>query len=98
MLDSSCPRPCAQALILRLAPILGPLIGSAFIIGLYMAARLVRGDLTDRMKMMNQVGAMRWANWERVVEQCTALKEASIVFTEGWVRGPFLTMLPAHSC
>lgn len=44
-----------QALILRLAPIVGPIIGSAFIIGLYMAARLVRGDLTDRMKMMNQV-------------------------------------------
>lgn len=43
-----------QALILRYAPIIGPIIGSAFIIGLYMAARLVRGDLTDRMNMMNQ--------------------------------------------
>lgn len=45
-----------QAIILRYAPIVGPIIGSAFIIGLYMAARLVRGDLTDRMAMVNQVG------------------------------------------
>lgn len=44
-----------QALILRYVPILGPIIGSAFIIGLYMAARLVRGDLTDRMKMVSEM-------------------------------------------
>jgi hypothetical protein len=40
----------------RWVPILGPIVGSAFIIGLYMLSRLVKGDLTDRMKMMNQVG------------------------------------------
>ncbi|KAJ9526816.1 hypothetical protein QJQ45_017440 [Haematococcus lacustris] len=43
-----------QALIIRWVPILGPLLGSAFIIGLYMLSRLVKGDLTDRMNMMNQ--------------------------------------------
>ena len=47
-----------QALILRYVPILGPIIGSAFIIGLYMAARLVRGDLTDRMKMVRDEKVM----------------------------------------
>ena len=51
----SNPSPSPQATILRYAPIVGPIIGSAFIIGLYMAARLVRGDLTDRMAMVNQV-------------------------------------------
>jgi hypothetical protein len=40
----------------RYVPILGPIVGSAFIIGLYMLSRLVKGDLTDRMNMMNQVG------------------------------------------
>ncbi len=45
-----------QALIIRYVPILGPIVGSAFIIGLYMLSRLVKGDLTDRMNMMNQVG------------------------------------------
>ena len=54
-LYSSSPLPPPQAIILRYAPIVGPIIGSAFIIGLYMAARLVRGDLTDRMAMVNQV-------------------------------------------
>ncbi len=50
--------PCAalQALIVRWVPILGPIVGSAFIIGLYMLSRLVKGDLTDRLKMMSQVG------------------------------------------
>lgn len=40
---------------MRYVPIVGPIFGSAFIIGLYMLSRLVKGDLTDRMKMMNQV-------------------------------------------
>jgi hypothetical protein len=62
-----------QAIILRYAPIVGPIIGSAFIIGLYMAARLVRGDLTDRMKMMNQ---------DEDKKKRTALKEARIAFLE----------------
>jgi hypothetical protein len=31
----------------------GPILGSAFIIGLYLASRLLQGDLTDRMKIMN---------------------------------------------
>ncbi|KAG1660584.1 hypothetical protein FOA52_005120 [Chlamydomonas sp. UWO 241] len=62
-----------QAVILRYAPIVGPIVGSAFIIGLYMAARLVRGDLTDRMNMMNQ---------DEVKKKRTALKEARIAFLE----------------
>ena len=62
-LYSSSPLPPPQAIILRYAPIVGPIIGSAFIIGLYMAARLVRGDLTDRMAMVNQVRG--WGVWGR---------------------------------
>jgi hypothetical protein len=42
-------------MIIRYVPIVGPIFGSAFIIGLYMLSRLLRGDLTDRMKMMSQV-------------------------------------------
>ena len=44
-----------QALIYKYVPISGPIFGSAFIIGLYMLSRLIKGDLTDRMNMMNQV-------------------------------------------
>lgn len=44
-----------QALIYKYVPIIGPIFGSAFIIGLYMLSRLVKGDLTDRMNMMSQV-------------------------------------------
>jgi len=62
-----------QVLILRYVPIVGPILGSAFIIGLYMASRLVRGDLTDRMKMMSQ---------EDDKKKRTALKEARIAFLE----------------
>ncbi len=42
-------------MVVKYVPILGPIVGSAFIIGLYMLSRLIKGDLTDRMKMMNQV-------------------------------------------
>ena len=45
-----------QALIYKYVPIIGPIFGSAFIIGMYMLSRLVKGDLTDRMNMMSQVG------------------------------------------
>lgn len=38
---------CAlQVLIYKWVPIIGPLLGSAFVIGLYLVARLLRGDLT----------------------------------------------------
>lgn len=40
-------------MIYKYVPILGPILGSAFIIGLYLASRLLKGDLTDRMKIMN---------------------------------------------
>jgi hypothetical protein len=42
-------------LIYKWVPIIGPVLGSAFVIGLYVAARLLKGDLTDRMKMMDEV-------------------------------------------
>lgn len=51
--------PRTQALIYKYVPIVGPIFGSAFIIGLYMLSRLVKGDLTDRMNMMNQVRGAR---------------------------------------
>jgi hypothetical protein len=35
--------PAPQAMIVRYVPILGPVVGSAFIIGLYMLSRLVKG-------------------------------------------------------
>lgn len=44
-----------QVLIYKWVPIIGPVLGSAFVIGLYVAARLLKGDLTDRMKMMDEV-------------------------------------------
>jgi len=43
-----------QVLIYKWVPIVGPILGSAFVIGLYIAARLLRGDLTDRMKLMDE--------------------------------------------
>jgi len=60
-MNCGCSRQCApaclllQALIYKYVPIIGPIVGSAFIIGLYMLSRLVKGDLTDRMNMMSQV-------------------------------------------
>jgi hypothetical protein len=45
-------------LIYKWVPIIGPVLGSAFVIGLYVAARLLKGDLTDRMKMMDEVSRM----------------------------------------
>jgi hypothetical protein len=42
-------------LIYKWVPIIGPVLGSAFVIGLYVAARLLKGDLTDRMKLMDEV-------------------------------------------
>jgi hypothetical protein len=44
-----------QVLIYKWVPIIGPVLGSAFVIGLYVAARLLKGDLTDRMKLMDEV-------------------------------------------
>eukprot|EP00983_Pelagomonas_calceolata_P133848 1162005-Pelagomonas_calceolata.AAC.8 len=52
---SSRPTKLHPALIYKYVPIIGPIFGSAFIIGLYMLSRLVKGDLTDRMNMMSQV-------------------------------------------
>jgi hypothetical protein len=46
-----CKHP--QALIYKYVPIIGPIVGSAFVLGLYILARLLRGDLTDRLKMMD---------------------------------------------
>jgi hypothetical protein len=66
--------PCnQQVLIYKWVPIIGPILGSAFVIGLYIAARLLRGDLTDRMKMMDEGEEKR---------RRTALKEARIAFLE----------------
>lgn len=62
-----------QVLIYKWVPIVGPILGSAFVIGLYIAARLLRGDLTDRMKMMDEGEEKR---------RRTALKEARIAFLE----------------
>lgn len=62
-----------QAMIYKYAPILGPIVGSAFVIGLYLLARLLKGDLTDRMKMMNEAEEKR---------KKTALKETRIAFLE----------------
>jgi hypothetical protein len=62
-----------QVLIYKWVPIIGPILGSAFVIGLYIAARLLRGDLTDRMKMMDEGEEKR---------RRTALKEARIAFLE----------------
>lgn len=68
------PSPCnQQVLIYKWVPIIGPILGSAFVIGLYIAARLLRGDLTDRMKMMDEGEEKR---------RRTALKEARIAFLE----------------
>lgn len=57
-LDSCCAVLCcvvSQVLIYKWVPIIGPVLGSAFVIGLYVAARLLKGDLTDRMKLMDEV-------------------------------------------
>eukprot|EP00878_Enallax_costatus_P007340 GHUV01007686.1.p1 GENE.GHUV01007686.1~~GHUV01007686.1.p1 ORF type:complete len:475 (+),score=150.20 GHUV01007686.1:517-1941(+) len=62
-----------QVLIYKWVPIIGPVLGSAFVIGLYIAARLLKGDLTDRMKMMDEGEEKR---------KRTALKEARIAFLE----------------
>jgi hypothetical protein len=62
-----------QALIYKYVPIIGPILGSAFVVGLYVLARLLRGDLTDRMKMMDEAEEKR---------RRTALKEARIAFLE----------------
>lgn len=62
-----------QVLIYKWVPIVGPVLGSAFVIGLYIAARLLRGDLTDRMKLMDEGEEKR---------RRTALKEARIAFLE----------------
>ncbi|KAG2434015.1 hypothetical protein HYH02_012475 [Chlamydomonas schloesseri] len=67
-----------QAMVLKYVPILGPILGSAFIIGLYLLARLVKGDLTDRLKMMDS---------EAEKKKKTALKEARIAFLEEEVPG-----------
>ncbi|KAG2425174.1 hypothetical protein HXX76_013928 [Chlamydomonas incerta] len=67
-----------QALVLKYVPILGPVLGSGFIIGLYLLARLVKGDLTDRLKMMDS---------EADKKKKTALKEARIAFLEEEVPG-----------
>lgn len=60
-------------LIYKWVPIIGPVLGSAFVIGLYIAARLLKGDLTDRMKLMDEGEEKR---------KRTALKEARIAFLE----------------
>lgn len=60
-------------MIYKYAPIVGPIIGSAFVIGLYLAARLLKGDLTDRMAMMNEAEEKR---------KKTALKETRLAFLE----------------
>lgn len=65
--------PLLQVLIYKWVPIVGPILGSAFVIGLYIAARLLRGDLTDRMKLMDEGEEKR---------RRTALKEARIAFLE----------------
>ncbi|GLC59189.1 hypothetical protein PLESTB_001458600, partial [Pleodorina starrii] len=62
-----------QAMVLKYVPLLGPILGSGFIIGLYLLARLVKGDLTDRLKMMDL---------EADKKKKTALKEARIAFLE----------------
>eukprot|EP00775_Hariotina_reticulata_P010429 gene10429-10587_t len=62
-----------QVLIYKWVPIVGPILGSAFVIGLYIAARLLRGDLTDRMKLMDEGEEKR---------RRTALREARIAFLE----------------
>ncbi|KAG2487345.1 hypothetical protein HYH03_014060 [Edaphochlamys debaryana] len=67
-----------QAMVLKYVPILGPVLGSAFIIGLYLLARLIKGDLTDRLKMMDS---------EAEKKKKTALKEARIAFLEEEVPG-----------
>ncbi|PNW83795.1 hypothetical protein CHLRE_04g217800v5 [Chlamydomonas reinhardtii] len=67
-----------QAMVLKYVPILGPILGSGFIIGLYLLARLVKGDLTDRLKMMDS---------EADKKKKTALKEARIAFLEEEVPG-----------
>ncbi|GFR46161.1 hypothetical protein Agub_g7689 [Astrephomene gubernaculifera] len=67
-----------QALVLKTVPLLGPVVGSAFIIGLYLLARLVKGDLTDRLKMMDS---------EAEKKKKLALKEARIAFLEEEVPG-----------
>ena len=64
---------CLQAFIYKYIPIVGPILGSAFVVGLYVTARLLRGDLTDRMKMMDEGAEKR---------KRTALKEARIAFLE----------------
>jgi len=52
------PNPQPQAFIYKYVPIIGPIVGSAFVLGLYLLARLLRGDLTDRLKMMDsEVGS-----------------------------------------
>ncbi len=67
------PSPHLQAFIYKYIPIIGPIFGSAFIVGLYLLARLLRGDLTDRLKMMDEGEQKR---------QRTAKKEARIAFLE----------------
>lgn len=62
-----------QAFIYKYIPIIGPVLGSAFILGLYVTARLLRGDLTDRLKMMDA---------EEEKRRRTALREARIAFLE----------------
>ncbi|KAF8073094.1 FTSH5 [Scenedesmus sp. PABB004] len=62
-----------QVLIYKWVPIVGPVLGSAFVIGLYLAARLLRGDLTDRMALMDEGEEKR---------RRTALREARIAFLE----------------
>lgn len=62
-----------QALIYKYAPILGPILGAAFIVGLYVLARLIKGDLTDRLKMMSE---------EEEKKKRQVLKEARIAFLE----------------
>lgn len=62
-----------QVFIYKWVPIVGPILGSAFVIGLYIAARLLKGDLTDRMKLMDEGEDKR---------KRTALKEARIAFLE----------------
>jgi len=63
----------AQAALARYVPIVGPIVGSAFIVGLYLLARLLRGDLTDRLRMMDA---------EEEKRRRTALREARIAFLE----------------
>jgi cell division protease FtsH len=63
----------AQAALAKYVPILGPVVGSAFIVGLYLVARLLRGDLTDRLRMMDA---------EEEKRRRTALREARIAFLE----------------